>query len=148
VITSLPGAFEKGGRCHRTLRTIVHWKQEEEKIFGEEVTGGIREARKNKWSKQPWTLAQGFYAQMGGFCLDTFEAHPEVLHEGRMALNLESFRYFLWSAAAPLHYPEQIIYGPLERVSQNTVRSQNQRSIPGKKPVEKGQARYDQPHSQ
>ncbi|KAF8855049.1 hypothetical protein BDZ45DRAFT_757801, partial [Acephala macrosclerotiorum] len=33
-----------------------------------------------------WTLVHGFYAQMGGFALDTFDAFPEVLPETPDAL--------------------------------------------------------------
>lgn len=53
---------------------------------------------------QPWTLVHGFYAQMGGFVLDTFNAFPEVLPETRDTLDLESFRVLLQYSRKP--FPE------------------------------------------
>ena len=41
----------------------------------------------------PWTLAQGFYAQMGGFALDTIGAYPEFLPETVTTIDERGFRY-------------------------------------------------------
>ena len=41
---------------------------------------------------EPWTLTQGFYAQMGGFVLDTTGACPDVVPPDRSVLTFASFR--------------------------------------------------------
>jgi hypothetical protein len=47
----------------------------------------------------PWTLVQGFYAQMGGYVLDTTGIYPGFLPEIRTTLDLRSFRFLLRHAA-------------------------------------------------
>jgi hypothetical protein len=53
----------------------------------------------------PWTLVQGFYAQMGGFVLDSTGVYPDFLPESRTTLDLESFRFLLIFAALPFFEP-------------------------------------------
>jgi hypothetical protein len=42
----------------------------------------------------PWTLAQGFYAQMGGYVLDTTGVYPDFLPESWTTLDLNRFASF------------------------------------------------------
>ena len=50
-------------------------------------------ARRLKTIPKPWRLTHGFYAQMGGFVLDTTGAFPGVIPPDRSVLTSNSFRY-------------------------------------------------------
>jgi hypothetical protein len=52
--------------------------------------------------KIPWTLAQGFYAQMGGFALDTIGAYPEFLPETLTTLDESAFNTLLREENLPV----------------------------------------------
>lgn len=118
-LTPPPGFFDKGGTCHRTLRKIFRLQSSN---VGDqnEVEASITHEDKEKKGKgtkieektevtrhpsHPWTLVQGFYAQMGGFVLDSTGVYPDFLPESRTTLDLESFRFLLIFAALPFFEP-------------------------------------------
>lgn len=52
--------------------------------------------------KIPWSLAQGFHAQMGGFALDTIRAYPQLLPEVRTTLDRLGLQILLKHRRPPL----------------------------------------------
>ena len=61
----------------------------------DEKTSHHMQRERSGSATKPWTLTHGFYAQMGGFVLDTTGAFPNVLPPDRSVLTFDSFRYLL-----------------------------------------------------
>ncbi|KAI2619668.1 hypothetical protein GGR54DRAFT_123665 [Hypoxylon sp. NC1633] len=67
--TTTPGLFSKGGKCGRIFRKGLHMlKRKTSNPNGQEPQPETEKP-------QGWTMTQGFYAQMGGFVLDTTGDH-------------------------------------------------------------------------
>jgi hypothetical protein len=86
------------GKLKRAYRWLFHRRGKERTSAREDVSVELEAAQTHKQTsatarhdKIPWTLAQGFYAQMGGFALDTIGAYPEFLPETLTALDEGGF---------------------------------------------------------
>ena len=60
-------------------------------------------------AKKPWTLTHGFYAQMGGFVLDTTGAFPSVLPPDRSVLTFDTFRH-IFEVSKQARRPSAVSY--------------------------------------
>jgi hypothetical protein len=75
-------------------------------------------------NKHPWTLAQGFYAAMGGFVLETPGAFHGILPEARVTWNLRLFDLFLSHFRMPIEYCRPTRYQKLNTGEVDVLQSQ------------------------
>jgi hypothetical protein len=102
------------GKLKRAYRWLFPWQGKERTSAKEDLSIELEAAqRPNQISatarhdKIPWSLAQGFYAQMGGFALDTVGAYPELLPEVRTTLDRVGLRILLEHGNPPLPATDQ-----------------------------------------
>jgi hypothetical protein len=89
-------------KLKRAYRWLFHRQGKEMTSAREDVSVELEAAQTHKQTsatarhdKIPWTLAQGFYAQMGGFALDTIGAYPEFVPETLTIIDERGFSRLL-----------------------------------------------------
>jgi hypothetical protein len=97
------------GKLKRAYRWLFHRGGKKRTGAREDVSLELEAAQNHKQTaaiarhdKIPWTLAQGFYAQMGGFALDTIGAYPEFLPETLTTLDESAFNTLLREENLPV----------------------------------------------
>jgi hypothetical protein len=118
------------GKLKRVYRWLFHREAKEVASAGEEGSVEMRIAPRQEQittivrrEKLPWTLTQGFYAQMGGFALETIGAYPEFLPEVRTTLDQFSFEILLEDGEPLIPFPSE---NTPEGSNKNLSPSQNQ----------------------
>jgi hypothetical protein len=96
-------------KLKRAYKRLFHWQGKKRTRAREDVFVELEAAQNHKQTsatsrhgKIPWTLAQGFYAQMGGFALDTIGAYPEFLPEIRTTIDDIGFGILLSEETHPV----------------------------------------------
>ena len=97
------------GKLKRAYRWLFHREGKKRTSATEDVSVELEAAQDHKQTstiarheKIPWTLAQGFYAQMGGFALDTIGAYPDFLPENLTILDETAFYTLLRERNLPV----------------------------------------------
>jgi hypothetical protein len=102
------------GKLKQVYRWLFHREAKEVASAGEEGSIEMRAVPRQEQittivrrEKLPWTLTQGFYAQMGGFALDTVGAYPEFLLEARTTLDQLPFVILLDDTEPLIPFPSE-----------------------------------------